>query len=109
MSVNTKENDNYAETGMRSDGIKDFITQTNLIGNVISAASSPNNSYEPLPFTNYSLFEENYGKLSSYKKNRCLSFNSYKSFIDCIDINSLKISVNPYAQDKHVFIPKTKV
>ena len=48
---------------LRTGGIKDFIAQTNLIGNVIAAAASQKNSFEPLPFSNYSLFDENYGKL----------------------------------------------
>ena len=45
-------------------GVKDLIAQSNIIGNVITAATSQNNyldSFEPLPFPNYSLFEENYG------------------------------------------------
>ena len=50
---------NTAET--RTGGIKDFIAQTNVIGNVIAAAASQKNTFEPLPFSNYSLFEENYG------------------------------------------------
>ena len=32
-----------------------------LVGNVIAAAASQKNSSEPLPFTDYSLFEEVYG------------------------------------------------
>lgn len=47
----------------RSGGIKDFIAQTNMIGNVIAAAASQKNSYEPLPFADTSLFEETYSNL----------------------------------------------
>ena len=47
-------------------GLKDFINHTNVIGNVIAAASSQKNSFEPLPFANYSLFEESYGKLCTF-------------------------------------------
>jgi hypothetical protein len=32
-----------------------------MIGNVIAAAASQKNSSEPLPFTDYSLFDETYG------------------------------------------------
>lgn len=49
----------------RSGGIKDFIAQTNMIGNVIAAAASQKNSFEPLPFANYSLFEETYSECHS--------------------------------------------
>ena len=42
-------------------GIKEFIAHTTMFGNVIAAAASQKNSSEPLPFTDYSLFEENYG------------------------------------------------
>jgi hypothetical protein len=42
-------------------GIHEFIKQTTLIGNVITAAGSTKNSSEPLPFTDRSLFEEIYG------------------------------------------------
>jgi hypothetical protein len=52
-------------TSSRPGGIKDFIAQTNMIGNVIAAAANQKNSSEPLPFTDYSLFEENY---SNYYK-----------------------------------------
>ena len=52
-----------AEPETRTGGIKDFIAQTNLIGNVIAAAASQKNSFEPLPYTDYALFEENYGEL----------------------------------------------
>lgn len=54
------------ETTTRSGGIKDFIAHTNMIGNVIAAAASQKNSYEPLPFPNYSLFDEDYGNFWSY-------------------------------------------
>ncbi len=45
----------------RMGGIKEFIAQTTMIGNVIAAAASQKNSSEPLPFTDYSQFEETYG------------------------------------------------
>lgn len=45
----------------RIGGIQEFIAQTNLIGNVIAAAASQKNTFEPLPFPNYSLFDENLG------------------------------------------------
>jgi hypothetical protein len=53
----------------RIGGLKDFINHTNVIGNVIAAASSQKNSFEPLPFANYSLFEETYGKFCVFKLN----------------------------------------
>jgi hypothetical protein len=46
---------------IRPGGIKEFIAQTTMIGNVIAAAASQKNSSEPLPFTDYSLFDETYG------------------------------------------------
>lgn len=54
--------DESTTTAGRSGGIKDFIAQTNMIGNVIAAAASQKNSFEPLPFPNSSLFHEAYGK-----------------------------------------------
>lgn len=54
-------NSNNSEQ-VRPGGIKEFIAQTTMIGNVIAAAASQKNSSEPLPFTDYSLFEETYGK-----------------------------------------------
>lgn len=56
-----KENRNSQNS--RPGGLFDFIEQTNVIGNVIAAAASQKNSFEPLPFLNMSLFDENYGKL----------------------------------------------
>jgi hypothetical protein len=53
---------NEPKTGGGGGGIKDFIAQTSLIGNVIAAAAAHKNSFEPLPFPNYSLFDENHGK-----------------------------------------------
>jgi len=53
----------------------------NLKGNVIAAAASQKNSSEPLPFTDYSLFEETY------------------------DRNKLCIHLNPHAHNKYVFLP----
>ncbi len=66
-------------------GIKEFIAQTTMIGNVIAAAASQKNSSEPLPFTDYSLFEETY------------------------DSSKLSININPNAQTKYVFLPKTPI
>jgi hypothetical protein len=40
-------------------GIKSLIQHSNVLGNVILA--SENKSVEPLPFSNYSLFDETYG------------------------------------------------
>ncbi len=54
---------NNEETDVRSGGIKALIAQTNVIGNVIAAAASEKNTFEPLPFCNYSLFDDNYGIL----------------------------------------------
>lgn len=54
---NEKEAD---ESSIRSGGIKDFVSQTFMITHVIAAAASQNNVDEPLPFVNYSLFEDNY-------------------------------------------------
>ena len=53
---------NEEEADVRhSGGIKALIAQTNVIGNVIAAAASEKNSFEPLPFCNYSLFDDNNG------------------------------------------------
>ncbi len=46
-----------------SGGIRDFIGATGAIGNVIIGATSQKDSFVPLPFTDTSLFEENYGAL----------------------------------------------
>lgn len=77
MDNNTNNNNNNNNNARNSDnpgpkassgnpapngGIKEFIAQTTMIGNVIAAAASQKNSSEPLPFTDYSLFEETYGK-----------------------------------------------
>ena len=56
MSTNNNNQTN------RPGGLFDFIEQTNIIGNVIAAAATQKNSFEPLPFSNSSLFDENYGK-----------------------------------------------
>jgi len=66
-------------------GLKDFINHTNVIGNVIAAASSQKNSFEPLPFANYSLFDESY------------------------ESNLLKIHVNLQTDNKCIFLPKTPI
>ena len=60
--MENKNKENASE--VRIGGIKDFIAQTNVIGNVIAAAASQINSFEPLPFPNYDLFEEKHGKNS---------------------------------------------
>jgi hypothetical protein len=63
MEENTEkvmESSKRESTSPGPGGIKDFIAQTNVIGNVITAAITQKNSFEPLPFTDYSLFEENY-------------------------------------------------
>ena len=59
-------NNNNDDGEVRFGGIKDFIAHTNMIGNVIAAAASQKNSFEPLPFSNSSLFEDSYGKYSSF-------------------------------------------
>lgn len=59
-------NNNNDDGEVRTGGIKDFIAHTNMIGNVIAAAASQKNSFEPLPFSNSSLFEDSYGKYSSF-------------------------------------------
>lgn len=74
-----------ADDQSRSGGIKDFIAQTNMIGNVIAAAASQKNTFEPLPFPNMSLFDETYSS------------------------DVLKINVSPHAAKKHVFLPKTRI
>jgi hypothetical protein len=51
-----------SESRVTGGGIKDFIAHTSLIGNVIAAAAHQKSSFEPLPFPDYHLFEENYGK-----------------------------------------------
>ena len=40
-------------------GIKSLIQHSNVLGNVILATE--NKSFEPLPFSNYSMFDESYG------------------------------------------------
>ena len=70
---------------MRTGGIKDFIAHTNLIGNVIAAAASQKNTFEPLPFSNYSLFDEIY------------------------ETKQLKINVNPHGATKCVFLPRAPI
>jgi hypothetical protein len=55
------DGNNNDDGEVRTGGIKDFIAHTNMIGNVIAAAASQKNSFEPLPFSNSSLFEDNYG------------------------------------------------
>ena len=62
-------NNNNDDGEVRTGGIKDFIAHTNMIGNVIAAAASQKNSFEPLPFSNSSLFEDSYGKYSSFLHN----------------------------------------
>lgn len=60
-------NETTTSEPIRPGGIKEFIAQTTMIGNVIAAAASLKNSSEPLPFTDYSLFEENYGQFIKFK------------------------------------------
>jgi hypothetical protein len=63
-TANNNNNNNRPTSG----GLKDFIANTSLIGNVIAAAAHNKSSSEPLPFPNYSLFEENDGKFKAYNK-----------------------------------------
>ncbi len=60
--MKSTNNNNNDDGEVRTGGIKDFIAHTNMIGNVIAAAASQKNSFEPLPFSNSSLFEDSYGK-----------------------------------------------
>ncbi|CAF0825220.1 unnamed protein product [Brachionus calyciflorus] len=85
MKNNNNNKDNQETPGTRPGGLFDFIQQTNVIGNVIAAAATQKNSFEPLPFSNSSLFEENY------------------------DESSLRININPFATNKHIFLPKTPI
>lgn len=62
VTTNARSNGRSEPEPTRTGGIKDFIAQTNIIGNVIAAAASQKNSFEPLPYTDYALFEENYGE-----------------------------------------------
>ena len=62
MMSHKNETTTTTTTETKTGGVKDFIAQTNIIGNVIAAAASQKNSFEPLPFTDYSLFKETYSK-----------------------------------------------
>ena len=44
------------------NGVFDLIAQTSALGDVITAVGTENNSFEPLPYSDYSSFEEIYGK-----------------------------------------------
>jgi phospholipase D1/2 len=80
--------DKYREDNRRSSGgggIQELVAQSNVIGNVITAALSQKNSFEPLPFTDYSSFNETY------------------------TIDQLKINRNLYSGHKVVFHPKQSI
>lgn len=48
-----------------ADGVQALATNANILGDAknLNEESRITDSYEPLPFTDYSLFEEDYGKL----------------------------------------------
>ena len=95
---------NEEEADVRhSGGIKALIAQTNVIGNVIAAAASEKNSFEPLPFCNYSLFDDNNGILSIVI---VVSLKNNANTFLFLDMSQLKINVNPYASQKIIFLPK---
>lgn len=59
---NPNQNDDEEDNPKEPGGIKDFIKETNLISNVMAAVVLKDSNFEPLPFTDYSFFEEKYGK-----------------------------------------------
>ncbi len=65
--------------------IKALALKSRMLGQIASASFNENDSYEPLPISDYSLFEE--------KK----------------DIKSLDININPFATKKCYFIPNTPI
>jgi hypothetical protein len=56
-------------------GIKDFIAHTSNIGNIIIGAASTKNSVEPLPFTDYSKFNEKISKRFFFLLNYCVIYS----------------------------------
>ena len=57
---NTSANANAASPkSSQFGGIKSLIQHSNVLGNVILASETK--SFEPLPFSDYSLFEDKYG------------------------------------------------
>ncbi|CAF0731365.1 unnamed protein product [Brachionus calyciflorus] len=63
------------------NGVFNLISQASALGNVISAVATENFSFEPLPYSDYSSFEEIYNE------------------------SNLRINRNPHATHKFIFIP----
>ena len=57
---NTNNNRQSSKGAKPTQGLKDFIAQTANIGNIITSVSTQKT--EPLPFIDYSQFQDTYGK-----------------------------------------------
>lgn len=76
-------------------GIKSLIQHSNVLGNVILA--SENKAVEPLPFSNYSLFDESYGnELFNIALNVLCCRSEYKSFFSYLIYRSFSRGCRKY-------------
>lgn len=80
-----KSIDEVSDDESEYGAIKKLAFKSRMLGQIASASFNENDSYEPLPITDYSLFEEK------------------------TDSNALCINVNPFATEKHYFIPNTPI
>lgn len=76
---------NVSENESEFGAIKKLAFKSRMLGQIASASFNEKDSYEPLPITDYSLFDEK------------------------VDVDSLNINVNPFATNKQYFRPNTPI